>query len=190
MVKICTALKPLSGEGTKNVPRTNHSLNDDSRCLHTSSNFFYSNFCSIHGLRSNLIWNTTSPLLNLIFFPHQEPVVSGYWKQPLLCSLLLSLFSFSIWSWLLHLCTQRHNLLLCPCPWIFCAPYRSPNSSDYLKFFQYLTSKVEHILTNFPYAEISILGDFNVHHQLWLSSCFTDQPGEQPFNFAIIHDLE
>ncbi|MPC12882.1 hypothetical protein E2C01_005598 [Portunus trituberculatus] len=38
--------------------------------------------------------------------------------------------------------------------------------------------------------QISILGDFNVHHQLWLSSPFTDHPGELVFNFAIFHDLE
>ncbi|MPC59458.1 hypothetical protein E2C01_053477 [Portunus trituberculatus] len=34
--------------------------------------------------------------------------------------------------------------------------------------------------------EISILGDFTTHHQLWLSSPFTDHP----VNFAAIHDLE
>ncbi|MPC64398.1 hypothetical protein E2C01_058513 [Portunus trituberculatus] len=38
--------------------------------------------------------------------------------------------------------------------------------------------------------EISILGDFNVHHQLWLSSPFNDHPDELAFNFAIFHDLE
>ena len=70
------------------------------------------------------------------------------------------------------------------------AVYLSPNSSDYVRCFDYLTFKVEHILSHFSYAEISILGDFNVHHQLWLSSFFTDQPGEQAFNFAISHDLE
>ncbi|XP_063845367.1 uncharacterized protein LOC135091555 [Scylla paramamosain] len=43
--------------------------------------------------------------------------------------------------------------------------------------------------TNLP-KEISILGDFNVHHQLWLSSPFTDHPGELAYNFAILHDLE
>ena len=68
--------------------------------------------------------------------------------------------------------------------------YLSPNASDYVKFFDYLTLKVEHILSHFPFAEISILGDFNVHHQQWLSSSFTDQPGEQAFSFAILHDLE
>ena len=67
--------------------------------------------------------------------------------------------------------------------------YRFPNSSDYVKVFEYLTSKVDHILTNFPFVEISIFGDFHIHHQLWLSS-FNDQPGEQALNFAILHDLE
>ena len=38
--------------------------------------------------------------------------------------------------------------------------------------------------------KISILGDFNVHHQLWLSSPFTDNPSKLTFNFAILHDLE
>ncbi|MPC51068.1 hypothetical protein E2C01_044905 [Portunus trituberculatus] len=37
---------------------------------------------------------------------------------------------------------------------------------------------------------ISILEDFNVLHQLWLSFPFIDYPGELTFNFAILHDLE
>ncbi|MPC78162.1 hypothetical protein E2C01_072644 [Portunus trituberculatus] len=37
----------------------------------------------------------------------------------------------------------------------------------------------------YPFAKISILGDFNVHHQLCLSSPFTDHPGELSFSFAI-----
>ncbi|MPC39192.1 hypothetical protein E2C01_032720 [Portunus trituberculatus] len=49
---------------------------------------------------------------------------------------------------------------------------------------------VEHILSLHPSVEISILGDFNVHHQLWFSSPFTDHPGEPAFNFAILHDQE
>ncbi|MPC51907.1 hypothetical protein E2C01_045764 [Portunus trituberculatus] len=52
------------------------------------------------------------------------------------------------------------------------------------KFFDYLTSKVEQILSLYPFAEI------NVHHQLCLFSPFTDYPGELVFNFAILHDLE
>ncbi|MPC96618.1 hypothetical protein E2C01_091887 [Portunus trituberculatus] len=50
------------------------------------------------------------------------------------------------------------------------------------------TSPVEHILSLYPFTEI--LGDFNVHPQLWLSSPFTDHPDELAFNFAILHDLE
>ncbi|MPC17196.1 hypothetical protein E2C01_010043 [Portunus trituberculatus] len=42
----------------------------------------------------------------------------------------------------------------------------------------------------YPFAEISVLGDFNVHHQLWLSSPFTHHPSELAFNFASLHDLE
>ena len=38
--------------------------------------------------------------------------------------------------------------------------------------------------------EISILGDFNVYHQLWLSSPFTDPPGKLAYNFAILFNLE
>ncbi|MPC10991.1 hypothetical protein E2C01_003640 [Portunus trituberculatus] len=41
----------------------------------------------------------------------------------------------------------------------------------------------------YHFAEICILGDFNVH-QLWLSFPFTHHPGEPAFNFAIFHDLE
>ena len=99
-------------------------------------------------------------------------------------------------------CSRAHNLeisefstiwlrLQCHSLTIFiCAVYLSPNFSDYVKFFGCLTSKVEHHLSHFPYAEISILWDFKVHHQLWFSSSFTDQPGEHTFKFAILHDVE
>ena len=50
---------------------------------------------------------------------------------------------------------------------------------------------MEYILPDIPYAEISILEDFNGHQQFWLSSSFTDQQAsEQAFKFAIFHDLE
>ena len=49
---------------------------------------------------------------------------------------------------------------------------------------------MKYILSHFSYAEIFILGDFNVHRKLWLSSSFTDQSGQQTFNFTIFHDLE
>ena len=48
-----TASESLSGEGTRNVPRSDHPQGDDSRCLDTSSNCLSINFCNIRGLRSN-----------------------------------------------------------------------------------------------------------------------------------------
>ncbi|MPC75734.1 hypothetical protein E2C01_070128 [Portunus trituberculatus] len=42
-----------SGEGAKNVPRSDTSPVKDPKCLHTSLNFFYINFCNIRSLRSN-----------------------------------------------------------------------------------------------------------------------------------------
>ncbi|MPC41747.1 hypothetical protein E2C01_035350 [Portunus trituberculatus] len=42
-----------SGEGTRNISRLDCSLDDDPKCLDTSLNNFYINFCNIHGLRSN-----------------------------------------------------------------------------------------------------------------------------------------
>ncbi|MPC92345.1 hypothetical protein E2C01_087428 [Portunus trituberculatus] len=42
----------------------------------------------------------------------------------------------------------------------------------------------------FTLSQRSILGDFNVHHQLRFSSPFTDYPDELTFNFAGLHDLE
>ncbi|MPC88714.1 hypothetical protein E2C01_083633 [Portunus trituberculatus] len=38
-----------SGEGTRNVSRSGCSLVDDPKCLDTSLNFFFINFCNIRG---------------------------------------------------------------------------------------------------------------------------------------------
>ncbi|MPC51651.1 hypothetical protein E2C01_045503 [Portunus trituberculatus] len=40
------------------------------------------------------------------------------------------------------------------------------------------------------FTEISIRGNFNVHHQFWLSSPLADHHGELTYKFAILHDLE
>ena len=49
---------------------------------------------------------------------------------------------------------------------------------------------MEHFLSLYPFTKISILGNFNVYQQLWLSSLFPNNPGKPAFNFAILHDLE
>ncbi|MPC44130.1 hypothetical protein E2C01_037794 [Portunus trituberculatus] len=48
------ASESFSGEGTRNVPRSDSSRDDDPKCHDTSLNIFYINFCNIRGLRSNL----------------------------------------------------------------------------------------------------------------------------------------
>lgn len=45
-------------------------------------------------------------------------------------------------------------------------------------------------MIHFLFAKISLLGDFDVHRQLWVSSPFTDQHDKQVFNFHILLDLE
>ena len=86
----------------------------------------------------------------------------AYVRNDITCSCAHNLESSEFSTIWLRL--QCHSITKFICP-----VYLLPNSSDYVKFFDYLTSKVEYILSHFPYAEISILGEFNVHHQLWLS---------------------
>ena len=205
-----TASESPSGEGTINVPSSDGSSGMDSRCLDTSSNFLYINFCNIRGIRSNfqsVEHHLSSSKPHLLFLTETQVSVATdsspfsvpsyflyshfqakagccvYVRNDITCSRAHNLDSSEFSTIWLRL--QCHSLTK-----FICAVYLSPNSSNYVNFFDYLTSKVEHILSHFPFAEISILGDFNVHHQHWLSSPFTDQPGEQAFSFAILHDFE
>lgn len=50
--------------------------------------------------------------------------------------------------------------------------------------------KVKHIITHYLLDDISILVDFNVQHQPWLSSSFIDHFGEPPYNFVLLNDIE
>ncbi|MPC59609.1 hypothetical protein E2C01_053633 [Portunus trituberculatus] len=204
------ASQSLSGEDTRIFPRSDYSFAIDHKCFETSLNFFFINFCNIRYLRPNfqsVEHSLSSTIPHLLFLtktqlpdatdssPFSVPSYllythfrskAGcyvYVRIDLTCSrshaLESSKFS-TIWIRL-----KRHSLNK-----FFSAIYLSHNSSNYRKLFDYLTSEVEHILSLFPFTEISILGDFNVHHQVWLSSSFTDHPGELAFNFAILHDLE
>ena len=66
-----------------------------------------------------------------------------------------------------------------------CSVYLSIISTDYFKFFEYLDSKIEHILSSSDFSEIIIFGDFNVHHRQWHSSSSHDPAGELVFDFSI-----
>ena len=54
---------------------------------------------------------------------------------------------------------------------------------SYKKFFDYLNSKIEHILSSSPFSEMIILGDFNVHHRQWFHLVLMIQPVNSPSTF-------
>ncbi len=73
------ALKSISGEETINVPSSDsHPQGDGFRCLDTSPNFLYSNFCNTRGLRSNFqsVQHQLSSKSHLLFLT--ETQVCGY----------------------------------------------------------------------------------------------------------------
>ncbi|MPC64135.1 hypothetical protein E2C01_058247 [Portunus trituberculatus] len=159
-----------SGEGTKNILRSDASLDNDTKCLDTSLNFFSINFCNIRGLRSNfqsvehhlsstkshLILTETQlseatdsspfsvPSYFLYSHFHSKSECCIYVRNDLTCSRAHALESseFSI-IW------RRLNTVLSQTK-LICAVYLPRNSSDYSKFSNYLTSKVEHILSLYP----------------------------------------
>ena len=211
MASFNSASESPSGEGTRNVPSPDPTPGDGpTRCPDNSSNSFSIHFCNIRGLRSNfhsVEHHLSSSKPHLLFLTETQVSVATdstlysvpsyflypkfhskagccvYVRNDITCSRAHQLDSSEFSTiWLKVNC---HSLTK-----YFCAVYLSPNSTNYTRFFDYLNSTVEHILTHSPFSEISILGDFNVHHQLWLSSSFTDQPGEQTYNFALINDLE
>ena len=67
--------------------------------------------------------------------------------------------------------------------------YRSPSSS-LCTVFDSVSSNIDEVLSVNPSANVFVFGDFNVHHQDWLTySGGTDRPGELCYNFSISNDL-
>ncbi|MPC62823.1 hypothetical protein E2C01_056913 [Portunus trituberculatus] len=184
---------------TRIVPRSDSSPDNNPECFDNSFNFFYINFYNIRGLRDLIfnLWNTTSPLLNLIFFSSSKQFSEANDSSPFS---VLSYFLCSYFRSKAGCCVYVRNDLTCSRAHAHESSQISTiwlrhNSHSLTKFigavyFSLNSSNVEHILSLYSFAKISILGDFNVRHQLWLSSPFTDHPGELDFNFAILHDLE
>ena len=73
---------------------------------------------------------------------------------------------------------------------ILCFCYCSSNATDFLSFFEYLTSCHESLLTKHQHTEVLYIGDFNVHHADWLQSTHTDVGGIEAFHFSISNELE
>ena len=178
-------------------------------CPGARSSFFI-NFCNIRGLFSNLHFvehHLSSSRPHLLFLTETQVsecsdskpyTVSSYCLYPqfsakggccayvrndVVCSRVSNLESSEFSTlWLKLSCNSTTKFI--------CSVYLSPNSTDYPKFFDYLNSKIEHILSSSPFSEIIILGDFNVHHRQWLSSSSHDPAGELAFNFSIQNNLE
>ena len=72
---------------------------------------------------------------------------------------------------------------------ILCFCYCSPNSTNFLSFFGYLTSCHESLLTLHPHADVFYIGDFSVYHTDWLQSTHTDAGGIEAFHFSISNKL-
>ncbi|KAL7640504.1 UNVERIFIED_CONTAM: hypothetical protein RMT77_008779 [Armadillidium vulgare] len=178
-------------------------------CPGARSSFFI-NFCNIRGLFTNFPFvehHLSSSRPHLLFLTETQVSecsdsgpysVSSYCLYPqfsakggccayvrndVLCSRVSNLDSSEFSTlWLKLSCNSTTKFI--------CSLYLSPNSTDYPKFFDYLNSKIEHILSSSPFSEIIILGDFNVHHRQWLSSSSHDPAGELAFNFSIQNNLE
>ena len=73
---------------------------------------------------------------------------------------------------------------------VLCFCYWSSNATDFLSFFEYLTSCHESLLTKHPRAEVLYIGDFNVHHTEGLQSTHTDVGGNEAIHFSISNELE
>ena len=73
------------------------------------------------------------------------------------------------------------TIILCFC---------SPNATDFLSFFEYLTSFHEFLLTKHRHTEDLYIRDFNVHHTDWLQSTHTDVGGIEAIHFSISNELE
>ena len=61
---------------------------------------------------------------------------------------------------------------------------------SYFFFFYQSLSNIDEVLSINPSANVFVFGDFNVHHNDWLTySGGTDRPGELCYNFSISNDL-
>lgn len=71
-----------------------------------------------------------------------------------------------------------------------CCLYRPPSEHQYERLFSNLGNRIDFLQINYPTAEITIVGDFNVHNIDWLKhSNKNDDEGREAETFAISHNL-
>ena len=67
--------------------------------------------------------------------------------------------------------------------------YQSPSSSLCM-VLDSISSNIDEVPLNNPFANVFVFGDFNVHHKDWLTySGGTDRPGKFCYNFSISNNL-
>lgn len=73
---------------------------------------------------------------------------------------------------------------------VYVCVYR-PHKGDMetTRLINHLSRVADEAQERFPLAELVFLGDFNAHHELWLSSSKTDHAGRTAHAFALTHDL-
>ncbi|RVE48375.1 hypothetical protein evm_006936 [Chilo suppressalis] len=74
---------------------------------------------------------------------------------------------------------------------VYVCLYRSHTGDvETTRLFEHLSRAADDAQERFPNAELVFLGDFNAHHNLWLSSSKTDHAGISAHTFALTHDLK
>ncbi|RVE42721.1 hypothetical protein evm_012633 [Chilo suppressalis] len=91
-----------------------------------------------------------------------------------------------------HLETARPALFDSgPLARVYVCLYRSHTGDvETTRLFEHLSRAADDAQEQFPNAELVFLGDFNAHHNLWLSSSKTDHAGISAHAFALTHDLK
>ena len=131
-----------------------------------------------------LLDQPTSLFISLIF---------GVWIQTFLLWNTTWLPIFPIYS-----CSLRLSLLillllkiLLPTTTIFLwVCYRSPNSTNFVPFIEYLTFRYKSLLSSHQHAEVLFFWDFNMDNTEWLGSATTDVGGIKAHSFPITNKME
>ena len=93
---------------------------------------------------------------------------------------------FSIWNlWkTLQILTYVFN-------WLYSVSYfPSIDIFIFVHSFDYVSSKIEEVLSINPSANVFVFEDINVYHKDWLTYFYgTDRPGELCYNFYISNDF-
>ncbi|RVE41143.1 hypothetical protein evm_014206 [Chilo suppressalis] len=209
-----TSLTPARGRGTAILPLYSPplpSLKVGAVHTPTPSTLFEVEFCNIRGLHSNLnavhhhLETARPALLFLTETQILPPADTGYLNYP--GYVLEESFKAKAGVCLYvraDVCCRRLRCLedpsfsmlgvhvdSGPLARVYVCLYRSHTGDvETTRLFEHLSRAADDAQEQFPNAELVFLGDFNAHHNLWLSSSKTDHAGISAHAFALTHDLK